>query len=312
MGNVQGMKRGPYKVLKEIDPNMPILTKRIAELMEENNCTNERLCERIDISMGTISNILNKGTQPKANVLKQIANEFNVSVDYLVGNTNERNPNISIQAMNQKLGLTIEALQALQDFHKKHSCKPVVDAECEFLEELITNQSIFTACELAIKHANTDYFDTIDKKIKEEKKLLESDSENIGLHYVELRKLNAEKERRIELKEFEKWKIMKTIEQGIDDAMDSLNLVYDKINKESEENKMNVYETNKTMKMLGKQDIFSMLNYERYRQLEDVLNAHCEEAVKKHLQFVPLKDFEYSVYMLGYICGKHDERQRRK
>jgi transcriptional regulator with XRE-family HTH domain len=59
---------------------------RIKELLEKNHMTQFELAKRIKLTPTSLSRYL-KGTQePKLEVIVKMANVFNVSIDYLIGN----------------------------------------------------------------------------------------------------------------------------------------------------------------------------------------------------------------------------------
>lgn len=65
----------------------------------------------------------------------------------------------------------------------------------------------------------------------------------------------------------------------------------------------NPYRANTTMKLLEKQDFFSILTKEAENQMDEVM-----EARKYTSTFMTAVD----MFMLGYINGKRAERARRK
>lgn len=206
----------------------PIHAQRIARLMHENQYTNKALAEEINVSPTTIQKILRKSEfSPSMRDIVKIAKVFNVSVDFLVGNTKEKSPNISIQAINRTLGLTDDAIKALKNFHDEHSGKHNIDLECDFLDEFITSGYLFKACELAIEHAEVDYFKEIDSEIKYRENLLKTDTANADIHIAELKRLKIERQEQTEKSEFKVWKIMRVLEEGIYEAIDSLSLSFD-------------------------------------------------------------------------------------
>jgi transcriptional regulator with XRE-family HTH domain len=70
--------------------------RRIQELLFENRITQQDLAIAIGITPATLSRNLNGTHQPKAEVISAIAKYFNVSVDYLMGLTDNKNPNNKI------------------------------------------------------------------------------------------------------------------------------------------------------------------------------------------------------------------------
>ena len=65
---------------------------RLKELREERNITQQELADHLSCSQQSINNYENHGTQPDIDMLCRMADFFETSVDYLIGNTNIRNP----------------------------------------------------------------------------------------------------------------------------------------------------------------------------------------------------------------------------
>ena len=55
--------------------------------------------------------------QPNIEKVYKVAKYLEVSADYLLGLTNEKSPSITYQAINQKLGLTGDAIGVLERYH---------------------------------------------------------------------------------------------------------------------------------------------------------------------------------------------------
>lgn len=62
--------------------------ERLTELMQTNGITKYRISRDIGCSASTITNWLN-GTMPTADKIQQLAEYFDVTVDYLLGNVND-------------------------------------------------------------------------------------------------------------------------------------------------------------------------------------------------------------------------------
>ena len=71
---------------------MSILQKRINELLYEHRLTQSALAEKIGITQPTLSRNLSGIHAPRVEVLESIAKVFDVSVDYLLGVSDIRNP----------------------------------------------------------------------------------------------------------------------------------------------------------------------------------------------------------------------------
>jgi transcriptional regulator with XRE-family HTH domain len=69
---------------------------RLKELREERKLAQPELAKILNISKQTISNYENNHRQPNIEILLEMAKCFNVSVDYLVGNTTYKNSSIEM------------------------------------------------------------------------------------------------------------------------------------------------------------------------------------------------------------------------
>lgn len=67
-------------------------TLRLKQLREERNITQQELADQLSCSQQSINNYENHGTQPDIDMLCRMADFFDTSVDYLIGNTNVRDP----------------------------------------------------------------------------------------------------------------------------------------------------------------------------------------------------------------------------
>jgi len=64
----------------------------IKNLREENGYTRKYLAERLNISYSALANYENNARYPDADMIKRIAELFNISIDYLLNN-NSKNLN---------------------------------------------------------------------------------------------------------------------------------------------------------------------------------------------------------------------------
>lgn len=67
-------------------------SKRLKKLRSEANLTQKDLAEKIGVSRATVAGYETKGKEPSYDTLLKIARVLNCSVDYLMGNTDERSP----------------------------------------------------------------------------------------------------------------------------------------------------------------------------------------------------------------------------
>jgi transcriptional regulator with XRE-family HTH domain len=63
------------------------LGERIQKLRKDNNFTQTKLAEKIELSVPQLVRYETKGVQPPADVLSKLANAFGISIDYLVNGT---------------------------------------------------------------------------------------------------------------------------------------------------------------------------------------------------------------------------------
>lgn len=68
--------------------------KRLKKLRQQNNITQWKLAEILNLSPSTITMYEHSRRLPDIGTIIKIANYFNVSVDYLIGNSNILNINI--------------------------------------------------------------------------------------------------------------------------------------------------------------------------------------------------------------------------
>lgn len=63
---------------------------RIKKLREENGLMQQDVCNTLDIEQSTLANYENNRRVPKTDILIKIANYYSVSLDFLVGMTDNR------------------------------------------------------------------------------------------------------------------------------------------------------------------------------------------------------------------------------
>lgn len=70
-----------------------VFGERIKQLRTEKQWTQEYVCEKLNISSGALSRYETSMYEPKSlELVKDFANLFNVSTDYLLGKSDIRNP----------------------------------------------------------------------------------------------------------------------------------------------------------------------------------------------------------------------------
>lgn len=86
---------------------------RLNVLLDENNMSQTQLARKIGTSNVTICRYLTCDRTPRLDVLTRIAAVFNVSVDYLLGITNDKNIQISTENSDLNMNLLIRDLFSL-------------------------------------------------------------------------------------------------------------------------------------------------------------------------------------------------------
>ena len=82
------LKRGPYKPKK--DPKT-VVGERLAIIKEERSLTMQQMADDLNIYHHDIYRWLTKYEYPNITNLKKICKTYNVSADWLLGLTDERN-----------------------------------------------------------------------------------------------------------------------------------------------------------------------------------------------------------------------------
>lgn len=105
-----------------------IFGERIKQLRTERQWTQEYVCEKLNISSGALSRYETSMYEPKSlELVKDFANLFNVSTDYLLGKSDMRNPEVQ---EDDPLGLAKVGF-SMKDYN------PPTDKQREQLAELI-------------------------------------------------------------------------------------------------------------------------------------------------------------------------------
>ena len=64
----------------------------LKKIRQDNNLTQEELAKKIDTSRSNIANDENNKPMPSVDILDKLSKMFNVSIDYLLGKSDIRNP----------------------------------------------------------------------------------------------------------------------------------------------------------------------------------------------------------------------------
>ncbi len=97
---------------------------RIKELRDEKNISQLELAKKLNLTQQSISLYEKGDREPSIDVLKSIANFFNVSLDYLLGKSDVRNVNDDIEKFRfayhkETEGMTDEEIKDALRFYKE-------------------------------------------------------------------------------------------------------------------------------------------------------------------------------------------------
>ncbi|AOQ22994.1 hypothetical protein MTAT_28040 [Moorella thermoacetica] len=131
---------------------MPTFGQRLKLLRKENGWTQDVLAEKLGLTRSAIAGYESpsKGYIPSPDILKRLAECFGVSVDYLLGHTDDRTPYTPIPE-------TISLEEALQELlnsdHVMFNGLPVGELDEETKEDLKT--AVLAIMEYKAKHGKS-------------------------------------------------------------------------------------------------------------------------------------------------------------
>jgi len=113
------------------------INERIKDLLRENNKKQTDLAEYIGVSQNTISDWVNKGKNPSANLMYRISDFFGVSFEYLF---------TGIELKKADTKLSADELELLENYNKlsnrsKHRLHTFIYNELDSTEKTETNSS---------------------------------------------------------------------------------------------------------------------------------------------------------------------------
>ena len=98
-----------------MDFNIEDFSYRLGVLLDENNMTQTQLAKKIGTSNVTIYRYLTCERIPRLDVVARIASVFNVSLDYLLGLTKDKNYQNSNENSDLNIAISISKLYSLDD-----------------------------------------------------------------------------------------------------------------------------------------------------------------------------------------------------
>ena len=120
--------------------------KNIRSLMEERGMTQDELAQAVGRTRQTVSQYVNGISEPGYDTLVKIADSFNVSVDFLLGRTETKTTDITIQSIVQKTGLTEKNIESLMKRGPYgHKYPGFAESYEKMTNDLISYASTYTA-----------------------------------------------------------------------------------------------------------------------------------------------------------------------
>ncbi len=98
-----------------MDFNIDDFSYRLSVLLDENNMTQTQLAKEIGTSNVTICRYLTCERIPRLDVIARIASVFNVSLDYLIGVSKDKNSKNSSENFDLDIAISISKLYSLDD-----------------------------------------------------------------------------------------------------------------------------------------------------------------------------------------------------
>ena len=103
-----------------------MLSVRLKSLRLEARITQKEISDKLEIGQGTYARYEKGDRKPTGEILNDLANFFNVSADYLLGNTDERN-SVKID----------DDLEKTLDTFKSFDGKPMTESDRETIREIL-------------------------------------------------------------------------------------------------------------------------------------------------------------------------------
>lgn len=96
---------------------MEIFIKRFKEILEEKNIKQKEIADRVGVSEVTISRYLTGERIPRMDVVLKLASYLNVSIDYLLGNSDIKN--LQTKEVNDIIDPLLEDIDSLSSEQKE-------------------------------------------------------------------------------------------------------------------------------------------------------------------------------------------------
>ena len=104
-----------------------MLSERLKSLRLEAKITQKEISNKLEIGQGTYARYEKGDRKPTGEILNKLANFFNVSTDYLLGNTDNKNSTKFEDDLEESLNTA-----------RAFSGKPISDHDREVMREILT------------------------------------------------------------------------------------------------------------------------------------------------------------------------------
>ena len=113
---------------------------RLKQLRLENNMTQEDLSKDLNVSRATVGRYETNERFPDKNILKNIADIFDVSIDYLLGRTNIRDTNFILKEAAYEKYLKNNICKEIEnEITERLSLEGIINAKENIPKEVIEN-----------------------------------------------------------------------------------------------------------------------------------------------------------------------------
>lgn len=188
-------------------------TDRVLKLINEKGITKNKMLNDLHLGSGTFATWESRGTTPGGDYVKKIAEYFNVSTDYLLGNASDSDNKFLIDYASQAIvsnildlknqkGLSDETFLADLGFStdtisnwkkgRSHSFLKNLESIAEYLET--TEQNLLSGFEIEQKNIPAEELDEDSKKIEMLIDQLSSENLDRAMDYIDLLLSNQDKE----------------------------------------------------------------------------------------------------------------------
>ena len=96
------------------------INNRIGKLRSELGLSGREFAEKLGVTRSTVNNWETGGYNVKADDIERICNTFNVSADWLIGISDVKNPETTVQAIHNYTGLSEQAIEVLHNMNSEY------------------------------------------------------------------------------------------------------------------------------------------------------------------------------------------------